>query len=198
MPRYQEMKLTLHSACLLVLLLGWGSFLNAESPGMADLGSGFIHANLKKGDSREVVLDKLRKASFIQIYEERDRELVKCAVRWNGFRYELTCKLEKGKLALCLIEGAKGWQFSFYDEVLNPQWKNLRERLVAKYGEKRESRAFPKLKQVPMGDPGGYVTDTWDLKDRLMMLTVQSFKIKDCCTNKMVEYSSCTLLIQPK
>jgi hypothetical protein len=30
------------------------------------------------------------------------------------------------------------------------------------------------------------------------MLTVQSFKIKDCCTNKMVEYSCCTLLIQPK
>jgi len=182
---------------LTVLSLGFSS-LFAESPGMSDLGSGFIYSDLKVGDSREVVLGKLRKASFIQIYEERDRELVKCSVRWNGFRYELTCKLEKGKLTLCLIEGQKGWQFSFFDEVLNPQWQNLRERLVKKYGSKREFRDFPKLKQVPMGDPGGYVTDTWDLSDRLLMLTVQSFKVKDCCTNKMVEYSCCTLLIQPK
>ena len=42
-----------------------------------------------------MVLEKLRKADFIQIYEERDRGLVKCSIRWNGFRYELTCKLEK-------------------------------------------------------------------------------------------------------
>jgi hypothetical protein len=172
--------------------------LCAESPSMSDLGSGFIYSDLQVGDSREVVLDKLRKANFLQIYEERDRELVKCSVRWNGFRYELTCKLEKGKLTLCLVEGQKGWQFSFFEEVLHPQWQNLRERLVKKYGAKREFRDFPKLKQVPMGDPGGYVTDTWDLSDRLLMLTVQSFKIKDCCTNKMVEYSCCTLLIQPK
>ncbi len=170
----------------------------AESPGMSAPDSGFIYADLKVGDSREVVLDKLRKGSFIQIYEERDRGLVKCSVRWNGFRYELTCKLVKDKLTLCLIEGQKGWQFSFYEEVLNPQWKNLRERLVSKYGKNRKTRDFPKLKQVPMGDPGGYVTDTWDLSDRLIMLTVQSFKVKDCCTNKMVEYSCCTLLIQPK
>jgi|TARA_B100001094_G_C18067473_1_gene738209 hypothetical protein len=172
--------------------------LKAESPGMAEVGSAVIYSDLKVGDSREVVLEKLRKASFIQIYEERDRELVKCSVRWNGFRYELTCKLENNKLKLCLIEGQKGWQFSFYEEILHPQWTNLRERLVQKYGANRELRNFPKLKDVPMGDPGGYVTDTWELKDRLLMLTVQSFKVKDCCTNKMVEYSSCTLLIQPK
>jgi hypothetical protein len=170
----------------------------AESPGMSELGSGFIYSDLKTGDSREVVMDKLRKGSFIQIYEEKDRDLIKCSVRWNGFRYELTCKLVNDKLELCLIEGQKGWQFSFYDEVLNPQWKNLRERLVAKYGKDRKFRDFPKLKQVPMGDPGGFITDTWDLNDRLLMLTVQSFKIKDCCTNKMVQYSCCTLLIQPK
>ena len=170
----------------------------AESPGMSELGSGFIYSDLKAGDSREVVMDKLRKGSFIQIYEEKDRGLIKCSVRWNGFRYELTCKLVNDKLELCLIEGQKGWQFSFYDEVLNPQWKNLRERLVTKYGKDRKFRDFPKLKQVPMGDPGGFITDTWDLNDRLLMLTVQSFKIKDCCTNKMVQYSCCTLLIQPK
>jgi len=170
----------------------------AESPGMSELGSGFIYSDLKAGDSREVVLDKLRKGSFIQIYEEKDRGLIKCSVRWNGFRYELTCKLVNDKLELCLIEGQKGWQTSFYDEILNPQWTNLRERLVAKYGKDRKFRDFPKLKQVPMGDPGGFITDSWDLSDRLLMLTVQSFKIKDCCTNKMVEYSCCTLLIQPK
>lgn len=169
-----------------------------ESPGMSALGSGFIYSDLKVGDSREVVLDKLRKASFIQIYEERDRGLIKCSVRWSGFRYELTCKLVEDKLELCLIEGQKGWQFSFYEEILNPQWKSLRERMIAKYGKDRKSRGFPKLKQVPMGDPGGFVTDSWDLSDRLLLLTVQSFKVKDCCTNKMVEYSSCTLLIQPK
>ena len=188
---------TLALGQLIVLSLGFSSLL-AESPGMSDLGSGFIYTDLQVGDSREVVLGKLRKASFVQIYEERDRELVKCSVRWNGFRYELTCKLVKDKLTLCLVEGQKGWQFSFFDEVLNPQGQNLRERLVNKYGSKRKFRNFPKLKQVPMGDPGGYVTDTWDLPDRLLMLTVQSFKIKDCCTNKMVEYSCCTLLIQPK
>ena len=182
---------------LAFLALGCSSLL-AESPEMSDLGSGFIYSDLKIGDSREVVLEKLRKADFIQIYEERDRGLVKCSIRWNGFRYELTCKLEKGKLTLCLVEGKKGWQFSFYDEILNPQWQNLRDRLIKKYGAKRQFRDFPKLKQVPMDDPGGYVTDTWDLSDRLLMLTVQSFKIKDCCTNKMVEYSCCTLLIQPK
>ena len=181
----------------LFLFAGIVSLL-AESSGMSDLDSGFIYADLKTGDSREVVMDKLRKGSFIQIYEEKDRGLIKCSVRWNGFRYELTCKLVNDKLELCLIEGQKGWQFSFYDEVLNPQWKNLRERLIAKYGKKRKFRDFPKLKQVPMGDPGGFITDSWDLSDRLLMLTVQSFKIKDCCTNKMVEYSCCTLLIQPK
>ena len=181
----------------LFLFAGIVSLL-AESPGMSKLGSGFIYSDLKVGDSREVVLDKLRKGSFVQIYEEKDRGLIKCSVRWNGFRYELTCKLVNDKLELCLIEGQKGWQFSFYDEVLNPQWKNLRERLVAKYGKDRKFRDFPKLKQVPMGDPGGFITDSWDLSDRLLMLTVQSFKIKDCCTNKMVEYSCCTLLIQPK
>ena len=71
---------------------------------MSELGSGFIYSDLKTGDSREIVMEKLRKGSFIQIYEEKDRGLIKCSVRWNGFRYELTCKLVNDKLALCLIE----------------------------------------------------------------------------------------------
>jgi hypothetical protein len=54
------------------------------------------------------------------------------------------------------------------------------------------------LIKVPLNDNGGYVTDTWDTKDRLIMLTVLFFEVKDCCTNQMVEYSCCTLLIQPK
>ena len=182
----------------LLLLLSGGVGLLGESPAMAEVGSGFVYSDLQVGDSRKTVIEKLRKGSFIQIYEERDRGLVKCALRWNGFRYELTCKLVEDKLQLCLVEGRKGWQFSFYEETLRPQWENLREKLVAKYGKKRVTREFPKLKQVPMGDPGGFVTDTWDLDDRLLMLTVQSFEIKDCCSNKMVEYSCCTLLIQPK
>ena len=58
---------------------------------------------------------------------------------------------------------------------------------------------FPNLADVPFNDEGGYVTDTWDLPDRILMLTVLSFEVKDCCTNQMVDsYSSCTLLMQPK
>jgi hypothetical protein len=82
--------------------------------------------------------------------------------------------------------------------VVEPQWKNLREILSKKYGKKRSHRSFPNLADVPLNDKGGYVTDTWDLNDRVLMLTVQFFEVKDCCTNQMVEYSCCTLLIQPK
>ena len=78
---------------LIVLTLGFSSLL-AESPGMADLNSSFIYSDLKVGDTRDVVLEKLRIAVFIQIDEERDRGLVKCSIRWNGFRYELTSSLK--------------------------------------------------------------------------------------------------------
>ena len=132
---------------LIVLTLGFSSLL-AESPGMADLNSSFIYSDLKVGDTRDVVLEKLRKADFIQIYEERDRGLVKCSIRWNGFRYELTCKLENGKLTLCLVEG-KRMAVSFYDEILNPQWQNLRDRLITKYGAKRQFRDFPNSSKFP-------------------------------------------------
>ncbi len=173
----------------------WGS----ESPlYFAEEGSGFIFSDLKKGDSRKVVMSKLRKSGFIQIYEERDKGLVKCTLRLNSFRYELAAKLTEDKLEFCLIEGQKGWQFSFYEDVVEPQWANFREILSKTYGKKRTHRDFPNLNDVLLNDKGGYITDTWDLNDRLIMLTIQFFEVKDCCTNQMVEYSCCTLLIRPK
>ena len=48
-----------------------------------------IYFNLKKEDSREVVMKKLREGGFLQIYEERDKELVKCTLRLNNFRWLL-------------------------------------------------------------------------------------------------------------
>ena len=97
------MAIRLQVAFFLILsYFGYG-----ESPKLSPVGSEFVYANLKLGDSREVVLQKLRQAEFIQIYEERDKGLVKCTVRWNGFRYELSCKLTNGKLDLCLIEVKK-------------------------------------------------------------------------------------------
>ena len=162
------------------------------------VGSDFIFSDLLPEDSRKVVMQKLRNGGFLQIYEERDKGLVKCTFRLNDFRYELGAKLTHDKLKFCLIEGQKGWQFSFYEDVVEPQWSNLREVLIQKYGKNRKHRDFPELVKVPLNDQGGYVTDTWDTEDRLIMLTVLFFEVKDCCTNQMVEYSCCTLLIQPK
>ena len=59
----------------------------------------------------------------------------------------------------------------FYFDVVEPQWKNLHEILVKTYGEKRKSRLSPNLTDVPFNDEGGYVIDTWDLPDRILMLT---------------------------
>ena len=92
----------------------------------------------------------------------------------------------------------KGWQFSFYDEILEPQWTNLRQQLIKAYGPKRDHRALPKIGDVPLNDPGGVITDTWELEDRLVVLAVQAFEIKDCCTNRLIEYTTCLVLIQPK
>jgi hypothetical protein len=185
---------------LLYFLVNLNPFLEGveNSDQFAKVGTDLIYSDLKKGDSREVVMNKLRMGGFLQIYEEREKELVKCSLRLNGFRYQLAAKLDKDKLQLCLIEGQKGWQFSFYEDVVEPQWENLRQILIKAYGEKREHRKFPNLIDVPFNDKGGYLTDTWDLNDRLIMLTVQFFEVKDCCTNQMVEYSCCTMLIQPK
>ena len=182
---------------LLVLSFA-GLFGKEEKNGFVVGSKDVIYSDLKRGDSRESVMNKMRGAGFLQIYEERDNNLVKCALRLNGFRYELAAKLENDSLVFCLIEGQKGWQFSFFEDVVQPQWENLREKLVEKYGVKRKTSEFPDLVDVPLNDKGGYITDTWDLSDRLLILTILSFEVKDCCTNQLVEYSCCTLLIQPK
>ena len=180
------------------LHLSASPFIYAESPDLEWKREDFIYAELQKGDSREAVLNKLRTGGFAQIYEEKENNLVKCTIRWNGFSYELVCKLIDDSLEYCLIEGTKGWQEFFYDEVLQPQWKNLRDRVQQTYGYDRKCRPFPALESVPMDDLAGYVTDTWELKDRTLVLTVQAFKVKDCCTDQLIEYCGCTLLIQPK
>ena len=185
--------------CILVLLQLPFWLLGQEGADQfPNIGSGFIFSDLQTGDSRKVVMQKLCDGGFLQIYEERDKGLVKCTFRLNNFRYELGAKLTNEKLKFCLIDGQKGWQFSFYEDVVEPQWSNLREVLIKKYGKNRKHRNFPELINVPLNDTGGYVTDTWDTEDRLIMLTVLLFEVKDCCTNQMVEYSCCTLLIQPK
>jgi hypothetical protein len=172
--------------------------LGAESPELTPVGDPFIYADLRKGDSRQDVLQKLRAGGFIQIYEERDKGLVRCTIKWDGMRYELVCKLVNDKLTLCLIESQRGWQDFFYDDVVRPQWEMLRKRLIKNYGEDRKNTKFPTLDQVPLDDMGGYITDTWNLSDRTLIITVQLFRVKDCCTEQMLEYSCSTLLIQPK
>ena len=133
-------------------------------------GGKVIYANLLKGDSREIVLEKLKQAKFREITEEKEKGLIRCAAKLNGFRYDLVCRFEDNRLKLCVLEGRKGWQFSFYDEILEPQWTNLRQSMVKTYGAKRITTAFPKIEAVPLNDPGGVITDTWELKDRIVVL----------------------------
>ena len=162
-----------------------------QSPDLAKPGNPIIYGGLSVGDSREEVLSKLRKNGFIQIYEEKSAGVVKSAVRWDGIRYELASKLIDDKLALCLIEGNKGWQDFHYDDVVSKEWKNLRERVVNAYG--KPSKSF----DIPVNDLGGTVTDIWNLSDRTLMLSVRKYEAKDCCTDQILEFSCCTLLIKP-
>ncbi len=180
---------------LLIFPFLWAIGDSPDLPGEGDL---FIYADLREGDSKEVVMKKLRAGGFIQIYEERDKGLVRCTIKWDGKRYSLVCKIVNDALKLCLIEGQKGWQDFFYKDIVRPEWKQLRKKVSDQYGKAQKSTGFPTNDQVPLDDMGGLVTDTWELKDRLIMLTVQRFMVKDCCTEQMLEYSCCTLLIQPK
>ena len=168
-----------------------------QSPFLENVGSEYIYGGLKLGDTREEVLSKLRKKGFIQIYEERDEGVVRCAVRWDGFRYELVSKLEDNKLKLCLIEGNKGWQDFHFNEVVFKEWENLRKRVISTHGNPVKTRSFPEVFEIPLNDLGGVVTDIWNLKDRLLMLSVRKYETKDCCTDQILEFSCCTLLIKP-
>ena len=162
------------------------------------VGGANVYADLRKGDSSKLVLEKLKKGNFREISIEKPKSLIRCAVKLNNFSYELVCHFENDRLKLCVLEGRKGWQFSFYDEILEPQWINLRQSLVKKYGPKRSHRPLPAIDKVPMNDPGGIITDTWDLEDRLVVIAVQAFELKDCCTNHLIEYTTCLVLVQPK
>ena len=113
-------------------------------------------------------------------------------------RYELVCKLINDKLKLCLVEGQRGWQDFFYEDVVRPQWDMVRKRLIRRYGKDRKYTDFPTMDQVPLDDMGGFITDTWELNDRTLIMTIQLFTVKDCCTEQMLQYSCSTLLIQPK
>jgi hypothetical protein len=171
---------------------------NLEASTFGPAGGGFIFGDLRKGDSRAVVLNKLKQAKYREITDEKEKGLIRCTTKLNDFRYDLVCRFEDNLLQLCVLEGRKGWQFSFYDEILEPQWSNLRKTMVKTYGAKRLAKPFPKIDEVPLNDPGGVITDTWDLKDRIVVLAVQSFELKDCCTNRLIEYTTCLALVQPK
>jgi hypothetical protein len=168
-----------------------------QSPDLEKPGSAFIYGNLTLGDNRNEILTKLKKNGFIQIYEEKSAGVVKCAVRWDGIRYELVSRLIDDKLALCLIEGNKGWQDFHYADVVSKEWETLRERIVKTHGKPSESREFPELFEVPVNDLGGVVTDVWKHGDRKLMLSVRKYEANDCCTDQILEFSCCTLLIKP-
>jgi hypothetical protein len=73
-------------------------------------------------------MNKMRGSGFLQIYEEREIiNWLNVHLNLTDFRYELAAKLDEDELNFCLIEGQKGWQFSFYEDVVEPQWENLRE-----------------------------------------------------------------------
>ena len=168
-----------------------------ESPGLPSLDEQGFFAGLDAGDSREIVLKKLQKQGYLG-YKELQSGLIKSPVRWNGHAYELTCKFNDDDLTLCLIQGEAGWQDFFYDDIVKPQWNTLRERVTDAYGQPSKTVPFPNLFEIPLNDKGGLITDKWDLEDRLILLCVQTYTEQDCCTRQVLDFSCCTLLIQPK
>jgi hypothetical protein len=99
---------------------------------------------------------------------------------------------------LCLIQGEAGWQEFFYEDIVKPQWSDLRKRVVQIYGKPNKSVEFPHLYDVPLNDEGGLVTDQWELDDRTIILCLHAYSKQDCCTRQVLDFSCCTLLIQPK
>lgn len=168
-----------------------------ESPGLPPLSQPGFFADLKVGDSRETVLQKLQNYGFLG-YTELQSNLIKSPVRWDGHAYELTCKFQDEGLLLCLIQGEAGWQDFFYDDVVKPQWHSLRNRVTEAYGKPNLSVKFPMYHEVPLNDEGGLITDQWDLDDRLILLCLHTYTQQDCCTRQVLDFSCCTLLIKPK
>ena len=168
-----------------------------ESAGLPPIAKPGFFAGITLGDDRAIALQKLESHGYLG-YRELQTNLIKAPVRWDGFAYELTCKFEDDAFLLCLIQGEAGWQDFFYDDIVQPQWKALRDRVIQAYGNPVQQVAFPELFDVPLNDIGGVVTDRWDLADRIIMLTVQAYSKEDCCTRQVLDFSCCTLLIQPK
>ncbi len=169
-----------------------------ESPGLPSLDDAGLFASLEKGDDRNQTILKLESAGYLG-YRELQSNLVKSPVRWDGHAYELTCKFNlNGGLELCLIQGEAGWQDFFFDDVVRPQWHALRKRLIHTYGNPQKSSGFPDYLEVPLNDRGGFVTDSWDFSDRMIILSVQTYTEQDCCTRQVLDFSCCILLIQPK
>ena len=168
-----------------------------ESSGLSSLDEIGFFAGLTKGDNRKVVLEKLQSRGFLG-YKELQSNLIKSPIRWAGHAYELTCKFEDNSLSLCLIQGEAGWQDFFYNDIVQAQWQILRNRVDQAYGQPKHRTEFPDYWDVPLNDKGGYVTDRWNLKDRTLLLTVQTYTKEDCCTKQVLDFSCCTLLIEPK
>ncbi|MEK9773179.1 MAG: hypothetical protein VW576_06395 [Opitutae bacterium] len=168
-----------------------------ESPGFPSRKEAGFFSGFRQGDTRAVVLQKLQNHGYLG-YKELQSNLIKSPIRWDGYAYELTCKFEGESLSLCLIQGEAGWQDFFYEDIVKPQWGALRNRVIQSYGQPSQKVSFPDLFNVPLNDEGGFITDRWDLDDRLIMLCVQAYTEQDCCTRQVLDFSCCTLLIKPK
>ena len=193
-----------YSSCVLIGLLFFNLCTNGkknifpESPDLPSTETGHLFSLLAKGDNREESISKLQQGGYLG-YRELHSNLIKSPVRWDGHAFELTCKYNpQGFLELCLIQGEAGWQDFFFDDIVHPQWLTLRKRVTRAYGEPVEFTKFPDYDQVPYNDGGGYVTDRWDLEDRTILLSLQSYSQEDCCSRQMLDFSCCLLLIQPK
>jgi hypothetical protein len=174
-------------SCFVFPLCLIGNFLFAvpnqfpESPTLPPLEKGLI-GGLTSGLSREQSVQVLQTNGFLG-YRELQSDLIKSPVRWDGYAYELTCKFNPNdQLELCLIQGEAGWQDFFYEDMVKPSYRI----------------DFPDYLSVPFNDTGGLVTDRWELHDRTLLLTVQTYTQQDCCTRQVLDFSCCTLLIQPK
>ena len=168
-----------------------------ESPGFPQLGQS-IYGGLTVGLDREQAIKKLQDNGLLG-YLELHSNLVKSPIRWDGQAFELTCKFsDQGTLVLCLMQSEAGWQDFFYSDIVQPQWQILRTRVDQAYGKAQHRKEFPNYWDVPLNDKGGYITDRWNLKDRTLLLTVQTYTKEDCCTKQVLDFSCCTLLIEPK
>ncbi|NDH16177.1 MAG: hypothetical protein EBY48_03690, partial [Opitutae bacterium] len=149
-----------------------------ESPNFTTLSEQGFFAGLTVGDNREVVLQKLQSKGYLG-YKELQSNLIKSPIRWDGHAYELTCKFKEDQLMLCLIQGEAGWQEFFYEDIVKPQWSDLRKRVVQIYGKPNKSVEFPHLYDVPLNDEGGLVTDQWELDDRTIILCLHAYSKQD-------------------